>query len=170
MYSETERLFRPKLVRALIDRLAPHTAGDFHDNQTVLGRWRETVLSNQPGESQLESAFAQQILGKILGYQGVGEGGRLDYRFKENTGTGRIPDITMGKEILGKGWQPCAILELKSPNLLFHKVLSNGKTPIEQAWDYANILGNIEWVLLTNFRTIRLYSYRHGQKYAEDFD
>ena len=45
-----------------------------------------------------------------------------------------------------------------------------GKTPVQQAWDYANDAPGAKWVLVSNCVEIRLYGYGRGREAYEVFD
>jgi hypothetical protein len=45
-----------------------------------------------------------------------------------------------------------------------------GKTPVQQAWEYANDAPGAKWVLVSNCVEIRLYGYGHGREAYEFFD
>ena len=43
-------------------------------------------------------------------------------------------------------------------------------TPIQQAWNYANAVRGVQWVLVTNYLEIRLYAVSEGNQVYERFD
>ena len=45
-----------------------------------------------------------------------------------------------------------------------------GKTPVQQAWEYANDARGAKWVLVSNCVEIRLYGYGRGREAYEVFD
>ena len=45
-----------------------------------------------------------------------------------------------------------------------------GKTPVQQAWEYANDAPGAKWVLVSNCVEIRLYGYGRGREAYEVFD
>ena len=44
------------------------------------------------------------------------------------------------------------------------------KSPVQQAWEYAMDAKGAKWVLVSNFREIRLYAVGYGRKDYEVFD
>lgn len=44
------------------------------------------------------------------------------------------------------------------------------KTPVQQAWEYANDAVGAKWVLVSNMRELRLYAIGHGRAAFESFD
>jgi len=44
------------------------------------------------------------------------------------------------------------------------------KTPVQQAWEYANDAVGARWVLVSNMRHLRLYATGHGRANYEEFD
>jgi hypothetical protein len=45
-----------------------------------------------------------------------------------------------------------------------------GKTPVQQAWEYADDARGAKWVLVSNCIEIRLYGYGRGREAYEVFD
>src|SRR5207249_2522563 len=46
----------------------------------------------------------------------------------------------------------------------------NGRTAVQQCWDYLNALPDCPWGVVSNFRTIRLYHRTKGALAYEEFD
>ena len=44
------------------------------------------------------------------------------------------------------------------------------KSPVQQAWEYAMDAVGSKWVLVSNYREIRLYAVGYGRKEYESFD
>jgi len=65
-----------------------------------------------------------------------------------------------------------APFELKGPDTkdLDHIMPGRGKTPVQQAWEYANDAPGAKWVLVSNCVEIRLYGYGRGREAYEVFD
>ena len=66
-----------------------------------------------------------------------------------------------------------AVIELKDARTSLDKKQSGrekGYTPIEQAYSYASKFDRCNWIIVSNFREIRLYSNRRSQGFYERFD
>jgi type I restriction-modification system DNA methylase subunit len=50
------------------------------------------------------------------------------------------------------------------------KMAGRNKSPVEQAWEYAMDAKGAKWVLVSNYREIRLYAVGYGRKDYESFD
>ena len=65
-----------------------------------------------------------------------------------------------------------APFELKGPDTkdLDRIMPGRGKTPVQQAWEYANDAPGAKWVLVSNCVELRLYRYGRGREAYEVFD
>ena len=57
---------------------------------------------------------------------------------------------------------PLAVVELKGATTDLDRDRSNGRTAVQQCWDYLNALPGCPWGIVSNFRTIRLYHREKG--------
>ena len=65
---------------------------------------------------------------------------------------------------------PLAVIELKGATTDLDRDRSNGRTAVQQCWDYLNALPGCPWGIVSNFRTIRLYHREKGSLCYEEFD
>ena len=65
---------------------------------------------------------------------------------------------------------PVAVVELKGAMTDLDRDRSNGRTAVQQCWDYLNALPGCPWGIVSNFRTIRLYHREKGTLSYEEFD
>ena len=65
---------------------------------------------------------------------------------------------------------PLAVIELKGATTDLDRDRSNGRTAVQQCWDYLNALPGCPWGIVSNFRTIRLYHREKGTLCYEEFD
>jgi hypothetical protein len=66
-----------------------------------------------------------------------------------------------------------AVIELKDAKTPLDKKQAGrekGYTPIEQAYLYATKFDRCNWIIVSNFREIRLYNKSRTQDYVEKFD
>ena len=64
---------------------------------------------------------------------------------------------------------PTAVVELKGALTDLDRDRSNGRTAVQQCWDYLNALPGCPWGIVSNFRTIRLYHREKGTLSYEEF-
>lgn len=123
-------------------------------------------------EVALHNEFLSGIFGGLLGYQGAFAG---HTPFTMSASVTTEVDATEADGTLG--WfsapgvgQTLAVIELKDARTnLDKRQLSRPDrlTPVDQAFLYANKFTGCQWVLVSNFLELRLYSVRHGQTLFE---
>ncbi|MCK4341680.1 MAG: N-6 DNA methylase [Phycisphaerae bacterium] len=59
---------------------------------------------------------------------------------------------------------PLAVIELKGADVDLDRDRFNGRTPVQQCWDYLNALPGCPWAIVSNFVSIRLYHRDHGSR------
>lgn len=130
----------------------------------VLRKWITLVDGkSQLRESNLEQSFNEDIFIKILGYS-MPPLESFNFLPKQHTiEEALIPDFLMGSFRLKEGRLiqdvRRVVGELKGPNKSLDQVdPARKKTPVEQAWEYAKNNGiYVEWIIVSNVKTIRLY-------------
>ena len=159
-------LFHPRVL----NRHTEHVQIDA-GHVALLKKWADNVKRGiYDSETQNDSEFIQQILVNILGYVGSSDG--KEWTVAKNQPIGNLNvDVALGQFTVDS----TAILapfELKGAktNLDTKQPGYNDKTPVEQAWNYANGIEGVKWVLVSNYREIRLYAYGKGNKNCESFD
>lgn len=122
-------------------------------------------------ESQNDLAFIRRILIDVLGYIDSSDTS-YSYTLAKNLpiGKGRV-DVALGYFSVNEK-QIIAPLELKGAKTQNLDVSRSGsaKSPVQQAWDYAMDAKGAQWVLVSNYREIRLYAVGYGRKDYEIFD
>lgn len=163
-------LFRSKTIEAAL------VSYDFTPSATQLAgakKWAELVRSSfvwRPKETALEADFKRYVVEDVLGYRSFDASGIATVVSKEAVGTGEV-DLALGRfspqrrEIL-------APFELKGPSLDNLDAIMPGrfKTPVQQAWEYANDAVGARWVIVSNQKVIRLYAVGRGRREYELFD
>jgi len=153
-------------------------------DETTRRNWREQAyrLNNsltseelaRSTEVALQAAFLNAVFVRLLGYSPALTG-RTPFTLSEHVST--EVDATEADAILG--WftapgsgQTLAVVELKDARTsLDRRQLSRRDrlTPVDQAFLYATKFAGCEWVIVSNFVEIRLYSTKHGQTLHERF-
>lgn len=134
--------------------------------------WAESIRSNEifkHNESQIEGVFQSRIVEGLLGYQPFGGEGAQTYRPKQPMGKGTV-DIALG--FFKDERRIVAPFELKGADTrdLDAPMAGRNKTPVQQAWEYANAVAGTKWVLVSNMLEIRLYGFGEGQQDFERID
>ena len=163
-------LFAHKVVEDAILRsaFAPDdalikAAGDYARKVRGLKAARETTF---------RPVFIDDVLIKILGYSRIDPDKPYTLADEHTLGAGSV-DIALGRfEVAGGVKQVVAPFELKGPDTkdLDHIMPGRGKTPVQQAWEYANDAPGAKWVLVSNCVEIRLYGYGRGREAYEVFN
>jgi type I restriction-modification system DNA methylase subunit len=121
-------------------------------------------------ESQLEQEFNRLIVQDVLGYRPTTPTAVGTMRVKHTVPGGTIVDVALG-HFSDNESTVLAPLELKGPKVALDRIMpGRAKTPVEQAWGYANDAPGAKWVLLSNMRELRLYAVGHGRLDYESFD
>jgi type I restriction-modification system DNA methylase subunit len=126
----------------------------------VLLRWADLEsqgkLQNQK-ETVLEAEFLIQVFADALRYTLFSEGKdewNLKPKFHVNGGHA---DAAIGLFTSRKKSTPRAVIELKGPTVNVDRDKFNGRTPVQQCWDYLNALPECPWGIVSNFVSFRLY-------------
>jgi hypothetical protein len=120
-------------------------------------------------ETQLEAEFLTQVFGEALGYTLFSEGKdqwNLKPKFFVNGGEA---DAAIGLFESGKKRSPLALIELKGPTVNVDRDKFNGRTTVQQCWDYLNALPECPWGIVSNFVSFRLYHRNHTPRVYELF-
>ncbi len=123
-------------------------------------------------EEAVRPIFIDEILVQVLGYERFSAARRYTLRHEEQAARGFV-DTALGTfNAMDGTHQVLAPFELKGPTTrdLDAIMPGRGKSPVQQAWEYANDLPGSRWVLVSNCREIRLYGYGRGREAYEVFD
>ena len=119
-------------------------------------------------ETSIDTQFLDQLFGEGLGYQlktTSPESWQLEHKFT-------VPEVGTADAALGefpKSAVPTVVVELKGSRTDLDRDRSNGRTAVQQCWDYLNALPGCEWGIVSNFATIRLYHHEKGTLAYEEF-
>lgn len=134
-------------------------------------RWADLETSGalpEHAETTIDSQFLNQFFCEGLGYsvKTVSPAGwDLEQQFPvPGVGTadgaiGDFPTVSI----------PTAVVELKGAAVDLDRDRSNGRTAVQQLWDYLVALPGCPWGILSNFSTIRLYHRDKGPLAYEEF-
>lgn len=163
-------LFIPRLLRQVAEGLNLSDSAQDDAYQTAL-RWAELETSGRLArhkETSIDTQFLDQLFSKGLGYALKTEspsGWQLEHKYTV-AGVG-IADAALGDFPAAKS--PTAVIELKDSTTDLDRDRFNGRTAVQQCWDYLNALPDCPWGIVANFATIRLYHRSKGILHYEEF-
>ena len=122
-------------------------------------------------ETTFRPVFIDDVLVRILGYRRIDPDAPYTLADEESLGAGAV-DTALGHFEARGARKIVAPFELKGPDTkdLDRIMPGRGKTPVQQAWEYANDAPGAKWVLVSNCVEIRLYGYGRGREAYEVFD
>ncbi|MEI8373168.1 MAG: DNA methyltransferase [Planctomycetota bacterium] len=163
-------LFIPRFLREAAESIQLRTAARDSAYEIAV-RWADLETNGhlpQFKEKAIGSQFLSQLFADGLGYQVKTtnpDDWQLEHEFhvKEvgaaDAAIGHFPRIRV----------PLAVVELKGAMTDLDRDRSNGRTAVQQCWDYLNALPGCPWGIVSNFRTIRLYHRDKGTLVYEEF-
>ena len=159
-------LFSPKLIKT---RFAAQPIPEQH--QDLIRQWADG-LKGELGKTKEESirpAFLQRFFVDILGYQLMG--GLVWTLHHETNAAAGSADACLGAFTADGQRQVVAPFELKGPKTSNLEALmpSRHKSPVQQAWEYANDLPGSQFVLVSNCDEVRLYALGYGRAVYESW-
>ena len=161
-------LFHPRVIEKHVKHIEP-----LSDRQSdILKSWAEKLSSGTyDSEIQNDDVFIQRILVDVLGYTRSSDGKIWTLAKNQPLEGGGNVDAALG-HFSPKETKIIAPFELKGAKTkdLDAVMAGRNKTPVQQAWEYAMDAKGAEWVLVSNYREIRLYAVGYGRKYYESFD
>ena len=126
----------------------------------ILVRWadldREGHLARK--ETSLDADFLREVFGGALHYRSATQSPEA-YELERNftiPGVGAA-DGALGNFAPGAASSPLVVVELKAADADLDRDKFNGRTPVQQCWDYLNALPSCPWGIVSNFVTFRLY-------------
>ncbi len=138
-------------------------------------RYAQTVKSAKFAkmkETAVRPLFCQEVLGEFLGYTQVNPDKPHTLAFERPIARGAV-DVALGRFGTDDGTDEIvAPFELKGPGTTDLDAImpGRGRSPVQQAWDYANDVRGCRWVLVSNCMEIRLYGFGRGREAYELFD
>lgn len=165
-----DTLFLPRLLEEE-GRKVSHAGKEQDEAYAILLKWAEQETGGHLArykETSANADFLNDIFGKALGYKTKADD-PTDFGIdREYT----VPGVGAADGALGlfpNARSPVAIIELKSADTDLDRDKTNGRTPVQQAWDYLNALPDCPWAIVSNFSTIRLYHRNKTQRAYEEF-
>ncbi len=147
--------------------------GSAQDNAyNIILKWAALESSGKlekKTETALEGEFLTEVFGQALGYTLFSEHKDtydIEPKFSVNGGQA---DAAIGTFKSGYPHSPRAVIELKGPNVNLDRDRFNGRTAVQQCWDYLNALPQCPWGIVCNYVSFRLYHRNHTPRAYELF-
>ena len=127
----------------------------------ILLRWAGLESAGKlqsQGEEDLKPEFLTQVFAQALGYVLFSD--HLDHwelRPRYPLPDGQEADGAIGLFSKEGGQVPAAVMELKGPLTNLDRDRFNGRTPVQQCWDYLNQVPACLWGIVSNYVSFRLY-------------
>lgn len=163
-------LFIPRFLRDVAKAESLRGAAQDHAHSIAV-RWADLHASGrlfQHKETTIDTQFLDQLFGEGLGYELKTinpDAYTLEHKFPVS-GVG-IADAAIG--LFPKEKTPYAVIELKGAKTDLDRDKSNGRTAVQQCWDYMNAIPTCQWGIVSNFALIRLYHKSKGTLSYEEF-
>lgn len=173
-YGENRRtrpLFLPNILRGEV-RTRHHEWGDYNRAHEIILKWANMESAGKLDtrkETTLESEFLIEVFGEALGYtlfSADKEYWNLEPKFSINGGTA---DAAIGLFDHKQKHIPRAVIELKDSTVNVDKDRFDGRTTVQQCWDYLNALPECPWGIVCNYVSFRLYHRNYTPKVYEIF-
>ena len=170
-------LFNKRLLQNYLNNFDLPKDYDFRRVQKILGNWQESIKNgnyDKTKETRVQSAFLSKFFGIILGYSEMHDSPNEWYLINEakteidgTKADGALGYFSKNKNITR------AVIELKDANTPLDKKQSTRKdydSPVSQAFSYSSKFDRCDWIIVSNFKEIRLYNKDRGQGYYESFE
>lgn len=170
-------LFNKRLLQNHLNNFDLPKDYDFIRVQKILGNWQESIKNgnyDKTKETRVQSAFLSKFFGIILGYSEMHDSPEEWYLINEakteidgTKADGALGYFSKSKNITR------AVIELKDANTSLDKKQSTRKdydSPVSQAFSYSSKFDRCDWIIVSNFKEIRLYNKDRGQGYYESFE
>ena len=171
------QLFNQRLLKTAIDKLDVPVGEKRKKIDGIVQAWQTAFKDHdlsKAKETSLQGKFFSKFFCEILGYT-MQDDGLEFWTLKQEAKTevdGKEADGSLGFYSKEKEQTRC-VIELKDAQCnLDAKQCSreNKQTPVEQAFQYLYKFADCDWVIVSNFRHIRLYHKSKGQTAYEEFD
>lgn len=164
-------LLKHKVVQGAVSRFT----FDWSDRQTAAAvAYAETVRSKKFArmkETAVRPLLFEKVFGDLLGFVQVNPGSPHSIAFEFPLRGGSV-DAALGR--FGEDRSTDRIvapLEIKGAGTDLDAIMpGRGRSPVQQAWDYANDAPGCRWVLVSNCVELRLYGFGRGRDAYEVFD
>ena len=138
----------------------------------ILKRWADLERAGHLArkETAVDASFLQEVFGDALAYRQATQSPD-EYELERNFSVpgGGTADAALGNFKSGQRSSPLVVVELKGAWVNLDKDRFNGRTPVQQCWDYLNALPDCPWGIVSNFVAFRLYHRDKTPRAYEEF-
>ncbi len=165
-------LFLPKMLMELPRNiLTPIVPVD--DAWQKAKHWAELADKNKlttKKEKSLDAEFLNDIFGSALGYR-LSTNHPDAYELEQQYHIAEVgtADGVLGAFVKDAAPKLHAIIEMKGPECNLDRDRSNGRTAVQQLFDYLNGDPDCPWGIVSNIHEIRLYHRQQGSRVYEEF-
>jgi len=139
----------------------------------IIVKWADLESSGRLGklhETQLQGDFLNEVFCQVLGYQRAVDNKERWHLIQHETLEGQEPDAILGHFRPDEPPSPLAVIELKGPKVHLDRDRSNGRTAVDQCWDYlVNTPTTCRWGIVSNIVSFRLYERDSTKRAYEHF-
>jgi hypothetical protein len=166
---QTRSLFLPNLLQQESKKILWAQVEDAYE---IICKWADIESSgklNKMNETAIEGEFCKEVFGDALGYTFFAdhkERWNFQQKFSVNGGQADAVIGTFGANVKP---QVRAVIELKGPTVNVDKDRSAGRTPVQQCWDYLNLLTDCPWGIVCNYVSFRIYNRNQSSRVYELF-
>ena len=126
----------------------------------IMKKWagleKQGILNRK--ETAIDAGYLQEVFCDALGYQPITQNHeRYHLERQYSLDGGGFADAALGDFSSSVKRSPIVVVELKGALVDLDRDKTNGRTPVQQCWDYLNDLPNCPFGIVSNFVTIRLY-------------
>ncbi len=170
-------LFNKRLLQTHLNNFDYPSDYNFNRVSNIIQNWQISVRNgnyDKTNEKQIQALFLNRFFNIILGYDEMidsPEEWSLTYEakteFDRTTTDGALGFFSKDDKNVR------AVIELKDANTPLDKKQSSRKdydSPVSQAFSYSSKFDRCDWIIVSNFKKIRLYNKERGQGYYESFE
>lgn len=164
-------LFIPRMLKKAAGGEMKFSGEDRDRAHAIILRWADQESAGHlPGhkETSIDTQFLDQVFGEGLGYAHKTVS-PTDYQIEHKF---TVPGVGTADGALGlfpEARHPQVLIELKDATTDLDRDRSNGRTAVQQCWDYLAATPSCPWGIVSNFSTIRLYHRSKGSLAYEEF-
>lgn len=170
-------LFNKRLLEIYLNSFDYPEDYNFDSVNKIINNWQISIKNgnyDKTSEKQIQASFLNLFFNKILGHYEMNDNPDewcMTYEVKtefDRTATdGALGFFTKDNK------NTRAVIELKDANTPLDKKQSSRKdydSPVSQAFSYSTKFDRCDWIIVSNFKEIRLYNKERGQGYYETFE
>jgi type I restriction-modification system DNA methylase subunit len=159
-----QTIFSSKYLKQKLSNFALDNVDNFEERLKIIEDWANAIRHgtvNKAKEEELKPEFLIKFFGTLLDYEyRAGAAERNLHIEKKSVTDSTKPDATLGY-FTNTSSDVRVVIEIKDGRTDLDKPqnrLNDKRTPVEQAFSYvAKSGGNCKWVIVSNFKELRLY-------------